>query len=214
MAGVGPMGGGRAQIQGSNGTTPCALPGCETCRALRAAAVALAVRRGIQAVTSEAIAAEAGFGAEEAARHYPTLDHCLAAAYDESTTHFRDVASRALCEDGSWQDRLRAAAAATVEAFDARPDLARYCVVEAWRSNLPLLRASRLAGRRHYIEMLTDHRRFGGDEDLPEVRMEMFVGAGHHVSGEELEQGDTDSLQERLDGLIEVFEPAMPSPAG
>jgi AcrR family transcriptional regulator len=173
----------------------------------------LAVRRGIQSVTSEGIAAEAGIEGEEAARHYPTLDHCLSAAYDESTTHFRDVASRAMDDEGSWQDRLHAAAAATVEAFDEHPDLARYCVVEAWRRNLPMLRASRLAGRRRYIQMLTDHRRPEGNEDLPEVRMEMFVGAGHHVSGEELEQGDVDSLQERLDRLIEVFEPAMPSPA-
>jgi AcrR family transcriptional regulator len=164
-------------------------------------------------VTSAGIAAEAGIEPEEAATHYPTLDHCLSAAYDESTTHFREVASRAMDVDGAWQDRLHAAAAATVEAFGARPDLARYCVVEAWRCNLPLLRASRLAGRRRYIEMLTDHRRPGGDEELPEVRMEMFVGAGHHVSGEELERGDADSLQERLDGLIEVFEPAMASPA-
>ncbi len=169
-------------------------------------------------MTIEGIAAEAGMAADEAASHYPTLDHCLSAAYDESTAHFRDVASRAMddegsYDEGSWQDRLHAAAAATVEAFDEQPDLARFCVVEAWRSNLPMLRASRLAGRRRYIEMLTDHRSSEGDEVLPEVRMEMFVGAGHHVSGEELEQGDADSLRERLDGLIEVFEPAMPSPA-
>jgi AcrR family transcriptional regulator len=180
---------------------------------MRAAAVSLALQRGIQFVTSEGIAAEAGIEGEEAARHYPSLDHCLSAAYDESTKHFREVASRAMEDDGSWQERLHAAAEATVEAFDERPDLARYCVVEAWRCNLPMLRASRLAGRRRYIEMLTDHRPAGGDEVLPEVRMEMFVGAGHHVSGEELEWGVGDALRERLDGLIEVFEPAMGSPA-
>ena len=200
-------------MQTSNGTPPCVVAGCATCRSLRAAAVSLVLRRGIQSVTIEEIAAEAGIEAGAAARHYPTLDHCLSAAYEESTAHFRDVASRAMEGEGSWQDRLHAAAAATVEAFGEQPDLARFCVVEAWRSNLPMLRASRLAGRRRYIEMLTGHRSPEGDEVLPEVRMEMFVGAGHHVSGEELEQGDADSLQERLDGLIEVFEPAMPSPA-
>jgi AcrR family transcriptional regulator len=200
-------------MQPSNGRSPCAVPGCATCRSLRAAAVALAVRLGIQTVTSEAIAVEAGIGPEQAAQHYPTLDHCLTAAYDESTTHFREVAARAMDGDGSWQERLHAAAAATVEAFDAQPDLARYCVVEVWRSNLPMLRASRIAGRRRYIEMLTGHRPSGDDEDLPEVRMEMFVGAGHHVSGQELEHGDASSLHERLDQLIELFEPAMPSPA-
>jgi AcrR family transcriptional regulator len=201
-------------LQASNGRSPCVVRGCATCSSLRAAAVALAAGRGIQSVTIEAIAGEAGIGSEQAVEHYPTLDHCLSAAYDESTTHFREVAARAMDCDGSWQERLHAAAAATVEAFGAQPDLARYCVVESWRCNLPMLRASRITGRRRYIEMLTDHRRPGGNEDLPEVRMEMFVGAGHHVSGEELEQGDVDSLQERLDRLIEVFEPAMPSPAG
>jgi AcrR family transcriptional regulator len=200
-------------LQTTNGRSPCDVPRCPTCRLLRAAAVALALRRGIQSVTSEGVAAEAGIEPEQAAKHYPTLDHCLSAAYDESTTHFREVAARAMDGEGSWQDRLHAAAAATVEAFDEQPALARFCVVEAWRSNLPMLRVSRLAGRRRYIEMLTDHRSSEGDEVLPEVRMEMFVGAGHHVSGEELEQGDADTLQERLDGLIEVFEPAMPSPA-
>jgi len=208
-----PLGGGGGQLQTSNGTAPCVVSGCATCALLRATAVSLALRRGIQFVTSEGIAAETGIEGEEAARHYPTLDHCLSAAYDESTTHFRDVASRAMEDGGSWQERLHAAAAATVEAFDERPDLARYCVVEAWRCNLPMLRASRLAGRRRYIQMLTDHRPSGGDEDLPEVRMEMFVGSGHHVSSEELEWGDGDALRERLDGLIEVFEPAMASPA-
>jgi AcrR family transcriptional regulator len=213
MGAVRPPGGGRGQSQTSNGRSPCVVPGCATCGSLRAAAVSLALRHGIQSVTIDGIAAEAGIAAEEATWHYPTLDHCLSAAYDESTTHFREVASRAMEDDGSWQERLHAAAEATVEAFDERPDLARYCVVEAWRCNLPMLRASRLAGRRRYIEMLTDHRPAGGDEELPEVRMEMFVGAGHHVSGEELECGDGSSLQERLDGLIEVFEPAMASPA-
>jgi hypothetical protein len=214
MRAVRPPAGGRGQGKTSNPRPACLVPACATCRSLRAAAVALSLRWGIQSVTREGIAAEAGIDGEEAARHYPTLDHCLSAAYDESTTHFREVASRAMDDDGSsWQDRLHAAAAATVEAFDERPDLARFCVVEAWRCDLPLLRASRLAGRRRYVKMLTDQRRSGGDIDLPEVRMELFVGSGHHVSGEELEQGDVDSLRERLDGLIEVFEPAMASPA-
>jgi AcrR family transcriptional regulator len=211
MGALRPLGGGRGQLQTSNGRSGCATPGCAACASLRAAAVALAVRRGIGSVTIGGIAGEAGLEAGEAARHYPTLDHCLTAAYEESTAHFREVASRALDDEGAWQDRLHAAAAATVEAFEERPDLACYCVVEAWRCNLPMLSASRLAGRRRYVEMLADQRRFGGDEDLPEVRMEMFVGAGHHLSSEELERGDADSLRERLDGLIQAFEPAMPS---
>ncbi len=205
--------GGRPQVRAKKGRSSCAVAGCATCRSLRAAAVTLAVRRGIQDVTSEAIADHAGIPTELASRHYPTLDHILTAAYEEGTTHFREVADRAQDRDGTWQERLHAAAAATVEALHAQPELARFCVVEVWRCNLPMLRASRIAARRRYVEMMTAQRRAGGDEDLPGVRMELLVGAGHHLTGEEIEQGDVDSLQERLDGLIEVFERGMPSPA-
>jgi AcrR family transcriptional regulator len=207
-----PPRGGRAQARETKGRPPCAVPGCSTCRSLRAAAVALAVRRGIQDVTSEAVADDAGIPTELASRHYPTLDLCLTAAFEEGTKHFREVTNRALDREGTWQERLHAAAAATVEALDARPELARFCVIEVWRCNLPTLRASRIAARRRYVDMMTAQRRAGGDEDVPEVRMELLVGAGHHLTGEEIERGDADSLHERLDGLIEVFERGMPSP--
>src|SRR5687768_10630182 len=137
-----PLGGRRGQEHATKGRSPCAVPGCATCRSLRAAAVALAVRRGIQDVTSEAVADLAGISTELASRHYRTLDHCLTAAFEEGTTHFREVANGALDREGTWQERLHAAAAATVEALDARPELARFCVIEVWRCNLPMLRAS------------------------------------------------------------------------
>jgi hypothetical protein len=82
MGAVRPPGGGRGQLQTTNGRSPCDVPRCPTCRLLRAAAVALALRRGIQSVTSEGVAAEAGIEPEQAAKHYPTLDHCLSAAYN------------------------------------------------------------------------------------------------------------------------------------
>jgi AcrR family transcriptional regulator len=204
--------GGRAQVRGTASRSPCAVPGCATCRSLRAAGVALAVRRGIQDVTSEAVADHAGVPTELASRHYPTLDLCLTAAFEEGTTHFREVTNRALDREGTWQERLHAAAAATVEALGAQAELARFCVIEVWRCNLPMLRASRIAARRRYVDMMTAQRRAGGDEDVPEVRMELMVGAGHHLTGEEIERGDADSLHERLDGLIEVFERGMTSP--
>jgi AcrR family transcriptional regulator len=207
-----PLAGRRGPEHATNVRSPCQVAGCATCRSLRAAAVALAVRRGIQDVTSEAIADRAGIPAELASQHYPTLDHIVTAAYEEGATHFREVTDRGLEREGTWQERLRAAAAATVEALHAQPELARFCVLEVRRCNLPMLRASRIAARRRYVEMMTAQRRAGGDEDLPEVRMELLVGAGHHLTGEEIEHGDADSLQERLDGLIDVFERGMPSP--
>lgn len=216
MGAAPPLEGGRRDSQRSTGGSPCEVTGCVTCRKLRAAAVDLAARGGIQAATSEAIARLASVPAGRAAEHYPTLDSCLTAAYDDGTTHFRRVTARALGGSGSWQERLRAAADATVAAFAARPELARFCVLEAWRSDLPMLRACRLTVRRRDIEMMAAHRGPGAGDDLPELRLEMLVGAGHHAVSEELErdQGDPDSLRERLDQLIEVLEPAAASPTG
>jgi AcrR family transcriptional regulator len=211
MAGVRPLGGATARMQTSNARSPCVIADCDTCRRLRTAAVALAVRGGIQDVTLEAIAVEAGVAPERAAEHYPTLDHCLTAAFEAGTARFREATDRALDREGSWEERMHAAAEATVEELEACPELARFCVVEACRSNLPRLRASRLAVRRRWVEMLNARRRAAGVGDLPEVRMELLVGAGHHLTGEELERGDPEALHERLDGLIEVFERSMRS---
>jgi hypothetical protein len=105
-----PPGGRQGRVHATNGRSPCPVAGCATCRSLRAAAVTITVRRGIQDVTSEAIAARAGIPAELASRHYPTLDHVLTAAYEEGTTHFREVADRAQDRDGTWHERLHAAA--------------------------------------------------------------------------------------------------------
>jgi AcrR family transcriptional regulator len=212
MGAVRPLARGGSGAGRSNGRSPCPIASCATCRSLRSAAVSLVAERGIQEVTSESIAWAAGISVACAAEHYPSLDHCLTAAYDEATTHFREVAARALDGDGPWHERLRAAAAATVEAFDAQPDLARYVVVEVWRSDLPMLREIRIVGRRRYVEMIAERRQGEVGEELPDIRMEMFVGAGHHVTSEELEQGDSDSLRDRLDQLIDVFEPSAPSP--
>jgi AcrR family transcriptional regulator len=212
MGAVRPLGAGEPEVRQVDGRPPCGRTDCPDCRKLRHAAVDLAARDGMDTLTSEAIARHAGLSAERARAHYPTLDACLTAAYEQATAHFREVADAALGGAGSWQERLRAAAEATVEAFEERPDLARFCVVEAWRSNLPMLGACRLAGRRLYVEMMAEH---GGAEAGAGLRMEMFVGAGHHAVSEELEReaDDPDALRERLDRLIEVFEPAPASPS-
>jgi AcrR family transcriptional regulator len=207
MGAVRPLGAGESELQGSDARVPCGTNECPECQKLRHAAVHLAARHGMHALTSEAIARHAGLSHEAAREHYPTLDACLTAAYEQATAHFREVAAAALGGEGSWQERLRAAAEATVEAFEERPDLARFCVVEAWRSNLPMLGACRLAGRRLYVEMMAAHR---GGQAGAGLRMEMFVGAGHHAVSEELEReaDSPDALRERLDQLIDVFEPA------
>ncbi len=182
---------------------------CPTCRRLRRAAVELAARDGLGATTSARIADLAEVPLERAMEHYPTLEDCLAAAYDEGALRLRRVFVRALRGSGSWHERLRAAIDAAVDEFRTRPELGRFCMVEAARSDLPVLCASRLAARERLVAILAQERGPEADDlDLPELRYEVLVGAAHHVVSEQLDGNQNGgSVRERLDQIIDLFEP-------
>jgi AcrR family transcriptional regulator len=191
----------------STGCASGCFSDCSTCRRLRKAAVAVTLRRGMAAATSEAIAERAEVPLERAVEHYPTAEGCLAAAYDEGALLVRRICARVLRGSGSWQERLRAAADAASEEFKTRPELARFCMVEAWRSDLPMLCASRLASRERLVAILAEESG-PGDEDLPDLRFEILVGAAHHTVSEEIQaNGGARSVRERVDQVIDLFEP-------
>ena len=169
--------------------------------------MAVAVEHGVTAATSEAIAERAEVPLERAVQHYPAAEACLAAAYDEGALIVRRICVRVLRGSGSWQERLRDAVAAAIEEFKTRPELARFCMVEAWQSDLPMLCASRLAARERLVAIL-DEESGVEDENLPGLRFEILVGAAHHVAGEEIQaNGGARSVRERLDQVIDMFEP-------
>jgi AcrR family transcriptional regulator len=180
---------------------------CPTCRRLRKATAEFADRHGVEGITSAAIAEFAGVPLERAAEHYPTLDACLAATYDEGSLRLRRVCVRALRGRGSWPERLRAVVDAGIEEFETRPELARFCMIAAWRSDLPVLCASRLAARERLVAILAEESGVG-DECLPDLRFEILVGAAHHTVSEEIHaNGGAQAVRERLDQVIELFEP-------
>jgi hypothetical protein len=138
------------------------------------------------------------------------------AAYESAARRVRLACVPALQRDGSWPERLRAAASAAIAEFADEPDLVRFCVVEAWRSSIPVLRERSLAAREILVALLAEHHVGGSpDADLPGVHLEILVGAAHHVVGEALETGrwDPAAMRRRLDDLIELFEPTH-TPAG
>jgi AcrR family transcriptional regulator len=191
----------------SNGCATGCFSDCPTCRRLRKAAVAVAVRRGVTTATSEAIADHAEVPLEGAVQHYPAAEDCLAAAYDEGALLVRRIFARKLRGSGSWHERLRAAADGAVEVLETQPELARFCTVEAWRSDLPMLCASRLADRERLVAILAEESGVG-DEDLPDLRFEILVGAAHHMVSEEIQaNGGARAVRERLEQVIDMFEP-------
>jgi AcrR family transcriptional regulator len=167
----------------------------------------VAVRSGITATTSEAIAELAQVPLDRAIEHYPTVEDCLAAAYDEGALRLRRVCVRTLRGSGTWPERLRVTVDAVIEEFRQRPELARYCMLEVSRSDNRVLRASRLAARERFVAILAEECGVE-DADLPELRFEMLAGAAHHmVLGQLQGNGSTGSVRERLDQVIDLFEP-------
>jgi AcrR family transcriptional regulator len=182
---------------------------CPTCRRLRKATAEFAVRHGVEAITSAAIAESAEVPLERAAQHYPTLEACLAATYDEGALRLRRACRPALRGSGSWQERLRAAVDAGIEEFRTRPELARFCMMVAWRSDLPVLCAARVAARERFVAILAEESGVG-DEDLPDLRFEILVGAAHHMISEQIQaNGGARSVRAQLDQVIDLFEPVQ-----
>lgn len=182
---------------------------CSTCRRLRKATAELASRHGLQGLTSAAIAELADVPLERAAEHYPKLEDCLAATYDEGALRLRRACVPALRGSGSWPERLHAAVDAAIEEFETRPELARFCMMVGLRSDLPVLCASRVAARERFVEILAEECRPDPEDlDLPDLRFEILAGAARHVVSEELGgSAREDSLRERLDEVIALFEP-------
>lgn len=183
---------------------------------MRIAAVDLATSRGIRAITNRAIARRARLSPDEAIRHYASVDACLADAYREGFELMLTACTPALSGEGDWQERLSAACEATIAAFAERPQLGRFCMVEAWRINQPQLVRERMIARERAVALLADHRRSGeSDAELPDLRFELFAGATHHAIGEELQDPSCNpgSIRARFVALVGMFEPTPASTA-
>jgi AcrR family transcriptional regulator len=204
----------RRGVGGHEALDACGESHCSTCARLRSAAVELAARGGVAAATMEAVTGRAGIRPTRAAKHYPTMDMCLVAAYERAARRARLACMPALQGRGSWPRRLCAAARAVIAEFEDEPELVLFCVVEVWRSSSPVLRDRSLAARETLVALLAEHHvggRSDTDTELPELHLELLVCAAHHVVGEELENGGRDpaAMRRRLEDLIELFEPTL-----
>jgi AcrR family transcriptional regulator len=195
-------------VEGSerNGRPPCVAFRCSACAALRHAAVAAALERGIEGATDAAIAERAGMSVADLRRHYHDAEECLGFAYEEGVRQLERTFRDGLRGAGSWRERLRAAADRTLAAFSKRPQLARFCLAEVPRTSVPSLRERHLASRQRFVTALAEER--GPDAgDPPRVHLELVTGAAHHAVGTHLagERCDLDSIRVRIDHLISHF---------
>jgi hypothetical protein len=184
------------------------VPGCRVCEQLRGAALGLVGEAGLEGATLEAIAARAGLGEDEAARHYPDAATCVYETYDEVSASVALEMADGFAQGTSWETGFALGRQRMMQRLARRPDEARLCFVEVLRDRQ--LRLREAVTRRWIVDFLTEqYERRREAERLPEIQIELLIGAGfqaisHAVSSAE----DTATLERHMAELAELFGPA------
>jgi AcrR family transcriptional regulator len=98
------------------------------------AVVQVVGERGARNTSVERVVERAGVSRRTFYQQFSSLEECLVAVVEDAGARAVALAARAFEEERHrpWQDGMRAALAAVLGMFDAQPDLARVCMVEAF----------------------------------------------------------------------------------
>jgi hypothetical protein len=192
------------------GTTSC-TPACSICAQLRAAVLEIVGNDGIEALTKERLSTEAGVAADELDAHYPTVASCLYDTYEEVSLGVYEDFVDAFRAEPAWRRALTIGGRRLLERMAARPAEARLCFVEVLRGDHELLRR-RVAARRRMVELFARElrRRLDEQDDVPEMQLELLIGAGFQAIAQAVSDGqvaDLPELEPELISRANVFEP-------
>jgi AcrR family transcriptional regulator len=187
---------------------------CPICGSLRAAALQLVGEHGFKRLSVAALCNACGLTPDQLVDHYPTPRACLYDAYDELAQEFlRDIQDAFDCAS-SGADALTRARSRMLARLAERPAEARLLFIEALRGDRELRRRREQGRQRMLALMLAEHRRRGDLGQLPQVQLEMLLGASFHLIATRIAEGRIDALPE-LDGelaeLAGMFEPGHAS---
>jgi AcrR family transcriptional regulator len=180
------------------------------CVKLRGAALEVVGRDGIEALSTERLADQAGVPADEVAAHYPDARDCLHETYEEVSRSIYEDFARAFAAEEGWRRALMLAARTLLERLAARPAEARLCFQEVLRGDHELLRR-RDAARRRMVDLFVEE--LGRRRDAPEqfrMQLEMLIGAEFQAIAMGVAGGDLAELPElhlELESRAFVFEP-------
>jgi AcrR family transcriptional regulator len=105
---------------------------------------------GLEAATVGRVCEQAGVSRRTFYELFEDREACLLAAFDQAIERITQQVAPVYTSDGRWRERVRGALSLLLECFDAEPDVARLCVVEAPRAGPDVLER-----RRHVLEGLT-----------------------------------------------------------
>jgi hypothetical protein len=191
-------------------TTPC-KPACSICARLRAAVLEIVGADGIEALTRERVSTVAGVPPDGFGAHYATVASCLYDTYEEVSRSVYEDFVEAFRAEAGWRRALTIGGRRLLERMAARPAEARLCFVEVLRGDHELLRR-RVAARTRMVELFARElrRRLDEQDDIPEIQLELLIGAGFQAIAQAVSDGQVAGLPELEPELISranVFEP-------
>jgi len=175
------------------------VPACTTCERLRAATLELVGEAGVDGLSLQALADRGALTRADVARHYPTASACLYETYDEVSASIALDMAGAFAQGPSWVTGFELARRQLLTRVAAHPAQARLCFVEVLRGDREL-RLRRQVTRRWIVDFLTgEYERRRQSEHLPELQIELLIGAGFHaISNAVSGSSDEAALEHRL----------------
>jgi AcrR family transcriptional regulator len=173
---------------------------------MRRAALDIVGEAGLEGLSLHAIAGRAGLTPADASRHYADAETCIYETYDDVSASIALEMAGAFGQGTSWETGFALGRQRLLRRMARRPAEARLCFVEVLRGDREL-RLRREQTRRWIVDFLTEqyeHRR--ARERLPEIQIEMLIGAGFQtISSAVSTAEDAATLERRLSELAEIL---------
>ena len=197
-----------------SGARTCS-PDCVTCERLRGAAAPAVLMTGGAGVTLADLAAAAGVPPSAAEGHCPEgAGAVVADAYRRASNELFGEYAASFRLGGSWPEQLVAALERMLRRLADEPAVAHLCFVAPTTGD-ERLREIREGFRARYVDLLAiEQGRHLGDEDdvLPELQLELMVGAVFRTIGLLVAEGRAPELPALLEDVAfsaQVFEPRV-----
>jgi hypothetical protein len=197
-----------------SGAQTCS-PDCATCGRLRSAAAPAVLLAGTGKVSMSHLATAAGVPASAASGHCPEGAAAVVAdAYRRSADVLFGEYAASFGLAQSWPDKLAGGLERMLRRLAAEPAVAHLCFVAPMAGDEELVEV-REAFRARYVELLAiEQDRHLDDEEelLPELALEMMVGAVFRTIGSFVAEGRAPELPALLEDVAfsaAVFEPRV-----
>ena len=122
-------------------------------RRIREALMDLVIEVGFDRLTAAAVCERAGVPADAFARAFPRLEDCYSWVHEENSRTFEQLVMAAFEGDGSWRDRLRAAAYVAARYMEGHPREVRFGVTEMFAAG-PMAQVVRERGLHRMVELI------------------------------------------------------------